>query len=72
MPPVFENMPIFVHLEYTRLHSTLKMLMFYDEEGIILTILIIGNDMNTLICSEVQKNLGFLPKNSYKTDKKQK
>ena len=47
------------------------MLMFYDEEGIILTILIIGNGMNTLIRSEVQKNLGFLPKNSYKTDKRQ-
>ena len=48
--------PIFVHLKYIRLHSTLKLLMFYDGGRIVLTISIIGNDINTLIRSEEQKN----------------
>ena len=48
--------PIFVHLKYIRLHSTLKLLMFYDGVRIVLTISIIGNDINTLIRSEEQKN----------------
>ena len=58
-----------MHLKYTRLHSTI--LMFYDRGRIVLTISIIGDGINTLIRSEEQKNLGFLPKNSYKTNKKQ-
>ena len=45
--------------------------MFYDGGKIVLTISVIGNGINTLIRSEEQKKLGFLPTNSYKTDKKQ-
>ena len=58
-----------MHLKYTRLHSALK--MFYDGGRIDFTISTIGSGINTLNCSEEQKNLEFLPKNSYKTDKKQ-
>ena len=45
--------------------------MFYDGETIVLTISIKGNGINTLIRSEEQKYLRFLPKNSYKTDERQ-
>ena len=36
--------------------------MFYDGGRIVLTISIIGNDINTLFRSKEQKNLVFLPK----------
>ena len=50
-----------MHLKYTRLHSMLKILMFYDGGRIVLTISIIVYGINTLIRSEEQKNVGFLP-----------
>ena len=45
--------------------------MFYDGGRIVLTISIIGNGINTLIRSEEHKTKDLLPKNSYKTDKRQ-
>ena len=38
------------------------MLMFYDGGRIVLTISIIGNGINTLICPEEQKTKDFCPK----------